>query len=220
MPITLVSFSYKDIYDDYDTVDVHTILEGIPSVSVIYYVTMLQARVAYKSGNAYEQISIILEFLPYLSETIRRKINAFIKHNKYHVSLIDAHTCFYTQALALQNFVPHESDDNELDLCQDEFEPVFKAILYCNQRWTEDQMDGISDKSDLTEISLRIDLPIVEFKHHKDVLPQLFKAVQFFRFAESDPYYKNLVTVFFMQIMELKTGNHIFHRFAVSIFLP
>lgn len=197
MPITLVSLSYKDIYDDYDTVDVHTILEGIPSVSVIYYVTMLQARVAYKSGNAYEQISIILEFLPYLSETIRRKINAFIKHNKYHVSLIDAHTCFYTQALALQNFVPHESDDNELDLCQDEFEPVFKAILYCNQRWTEDQMDGISDKSDLTEISLRIDLPIVEFKHHKDVLPQLFKAVQFFRFAESDPYYKTLLPFFY-----------------------
>ena len=83
MPITLVSLSYKDIYDDYDTVDVHTILEGIPSVSVIYYMTMLQARVAYKSGNAYEQISIIREFLPYLPETIRRKINAFIKHNKY-----------------------------------------------------------------------------------------------------------------------------------------
>ena len=197
MPITLVSLSYKDIYDDYDTVDVHTILEGIPSVSVINYVTMLQARVAYKSGNAYEQISIIREFLPYLSETIPSKVNAFIKHNKYHVSLIDANTCFYTQALALQNFVPHESDDNELDLCQDEFEPVFKAILYCIQRWTDDQMDGISDKSDLTEISLRIDLPIVEFKHHKDVLPQLFKAVQFFRFAESDPYYKTLLPFFY-----------------------
>lgn len=197
MPRTLVSLSYRDIYDDYDTVDVHTILQGIPSVSVINYVTMLQARVAYKSGNAYEQISIIREFLPYLSETIRRIVNAFIKHNKYHVCLIDAFTCFYTQALALQNFVPHESDDNELDLCQDEFEPVFKAILYCNQRWTDDQMDEIADKNDLTEISLRIDLPIIEFKYYKEVLPQLFKAIQFFRFAESDPYYSTLLSFFY-----------------------
>lgn len=42
-------------------------------------------------------------------------------------------TSFLMFRLALSNYVPFEPDDNILDLCQDEMEGAYKAILYCNQ---------------------------------------------------------------------------------------
>lgn len=97
----------------------------------------------------------------------------------------------------MQNFQQYDASDTELNLCQDEYEAVFKALLYCNQRWTDEQMDGLSNPSDLTEISVRVDLPIVEFKYHKDFKAQVYKAIQFFKFAESDNYYKTILPYFY-----------------------
>lgn len=197
VPTTMCSLSYSEIYDDYLAVDWHYLLKDIPSVPVLNFVAKLQNRVAYILGNSDEQIKIIREFCPFLPQRIRVKVNRFIKSHNNLVSLIDSSTCFYLYALALQNFQPNEPDDNELDLCADEYETVFKAILYCNQRWTDEQCDGITNPSDLTELSIRVDLPIVEFKYHKDFIAQIFKAIQFFHFVENDPYYKTILDCFY-----------------------
>lgn len=197
IPTRLCSLSYSDIYDDYDTIDPHTLLQGIPSVSVIHHIAKLQNRVAYILGNSAEHIKVIREFCPYLPQKIRLKANNFIMRNNSNVSFVDSSTCFYMYALALQNFISHDSDDTELELCADEYEAVFKAMLYCNQRWTNNQIDGISDTNDLTELSVRVDLPIVEFKYYKDFKPQIYKAIQFFKFAESDTYYRTILPHFY-----------------------
>lgn len=197
VPTTLCALSYNDIYDDYDSVDVHLILGGIPTVSVVHHVAKLQFRVAYILGNTEEQIRIIREFCPYLPQKMRLKVSKFIKEHYNQVSFIESSTCFYLYALALQNFQQFDASDTELNLCQDEYEAVFKALLYCNQRWTDEQMDGLSNPSDLTEISVRVDLPIVEFKYHKDFKAQVYKAIQFFKFAESDNYYKTILPYFY-----------------------
>lgn len=126
---------------------------------------------------------------------MRLKVSKFIKEHYNQVSFIESSTCFYLYALALQNFQQYDASDKELNLCQDEYEAVFKALLYCNQRWTDEQMDGLSNPSDLTEISVRVDLPIVEFKYHKDFKAQVYKAIQFFKFAESDNYYKTICLI-------------------------
>lgn len=197
VPTTLCALSYNDIYDDYDSVDVHLILGGIPTVSVVHHVAKLQFRVAYILGNTEEQIRIIREFCPYLPQKMRLKVSKFIKEHYNQVSFIESSTCFYLYALVLQNFQQFDASDTELNLCQDEYEAVFKALLYCNQRWTDEQMDGLSNPSDLTEISVRVDLPIVEFKYHKDFKAQVYKAIQFFKFAESDNYYKTILPYFY-----------------------
>lgn len=197
IPTTLCALSYNDIYDDYDSVNVHLILGGIPTVSVVHHVAKLQFRVAYILGNTEEQIRIIREFCPYLPQKERLKVSKFIKEHYNQVSFIESSTCFYLYALALQNFQQYDASDTELNLCQDEYEAVFKALLYCNQRWTDEQMDGLSNPSDLTEISVRVDLPIVEFKYHKDFKAQVYKAIQFFKFAESDNYYKTILPYFY-----------------------
>lgn len=196
-PITLCSLSYSDIYDDFDTVDPHSLLQGIPSVSVVHHIAMLQNRVAYILGNSAEQIRIIREFCPYLPQEVRLKANEYIRRHSNKVSFVDSSTCFLMYALALQNFIAHDPEDTELDLCTDECEAVFKAMLYCNQRWTNDQIDGISDFNDLTELSVRADLPIVEFKYYKDFKPQIYKAIQFFRFVETDKYYSTILPHFY-----------------------
>ena len=79
VPTTLCALSYNDIYDDYDSVDVHLILGGIPTVSVVHHVAKLQFRVAYILGNTEEQIRIIREFCPYLPQKVRLKVSKFIK---------------------------------------------------------------------------------------------------------------------------------------------
>ena len=43
--------------------------------------------------------------------------------------------------LALQNYTSLEPDDDYVDLCEDEYESVYKALLYCNQVWTDGQLD-------------------------------------------------------------------------------
>lgn len=197
VPTTLCALSYNDIYDDYDSVNVHLILGRIPTVSVVHHVAKLQFRVAYILGNTEEQIRIIREFCPYLPQKVRLKVSKFIKEHYNQVSFIESSTCFYLYALALQNFQQYDASDTELNLCQDEYEAVFKALLYCNQRWTDEQMDGLSNPSDLTEISVRVDLPIVEFKYHKDFKAQVYKAIQFFKFVEKDNYYKTILPYFY-----------------------
>lgn len=197
IPTTFCSLSYSDIYDDFDTVDPHSLLQGIPSVSVVHHIAMLQNRVAYILGNSAEQIQIIREFCPHLPQKIRQKANEYIRQHNNKVSFVDSSTCFLMYALALQDFIAHDPEDTELELCADEYEAVFKAILYCNQRWTNEQIDGISDSNDLTELSVRVDLPIVEFKYYKDFKPQIYKAIQYFRFIETDKYYSTILPHFY-----------------------
>lgn len=99
IPTTLCALSYNDIYDDYDSVNVHLILGGIPTVSVVHHVAKLQFRVAYILGNTEEQIRIIREFCPYLPQKERLKVSKFIKeHYKssfiYRVKYMFLSICF------------------------------------------------------------------------------------------------------------------------------
>ena len=97
---------------------------------------------------------------------------------------------------ALQNFTPFDEDDDYIELCEDEYERVFKLILYCNQKWTDGQAEGGVPK-DLIEASIKIDLPIVEFKLYKDFKYQIYKAIPFFKFLESDTHYKQILPLFY-----------------------
>lgn len=84
-------------------------------------------------------------------------------------------------------------------------ERVYKAILYCNQKWTDigwsdDNKELSSSKKDpnfLAKLSVRLDLPIVEFKLYKDFRTQFYKAIQFFKFCESDSTFSTYLPAFY-----------------------
>lgn len=166
VPNIMVVVGYNDIYGDYTKVNVPDLLKGIPTLSLLHYITEQTSKVIYSFGNQNLQRTLLHEMSRYLPKEIRKKVQDFMWHHK-SISFLDFYGCTLLLGLALQNFYPHTVDDNELPLCQDEYEAVFKAILYCNQRWTNEQSQELNNRNcDIIPTSIRLDLPIVEFKLH------------------------------------------------------
>lgn len=190
IPDILVVLGYDGIYSDYKSVNAHDLLKNIPTLSVLHYITQKTNQITYSFGNQSLQRELVHEMNKYLPKTVRKKVQEFIWKHK-SICYIDFYGSMLLMGLALQNFTPHEEDDKELSLCQDEYEAVFKAVIYCNQRWTDEQSQGVDNRisKDIVSMSLLIDLPIVEFKLHKDFKAQLYKAFCFFDFCEGDKEY-------------------------------
>lgn len=196
IPDIFVTIGYKDIYDDYDNVDIHSLLADIPTVSLLNFVIELNNRVIYSPGSGDKQRQMLHETCEYLDSDTEKKVRKFMDRqlrSNYQINYIDNTGCILFMGLALQNFTPYAPDDSELLICQDEYEAVFKAIIYCNQRWIDEQQKGIRAVSNPSwedeDIYMLIDLPIVEFKQYKDFIVQFYKAWCFFDFCEQSPKY-------------------------------
>lgn len=196
IPDIFVTIGYKDIYDDYDNVDIHSLLADIPTVSLLNFVIERNNRVIYSPGSGDKQRQMLHETCKYLDRDTKKKVRKFMDRqlrSNYQINYIDNTGCILFMGLALQNFTPYAPDDSELLICQDEYEAVFKAIIYCNQRWIDEQQKGIRAVSNPSwedeDIYMLIDLPIVEFKQYKDFIVQFYKAWCFFDFCEQSPKY-------------------------------
>lgn len=204
LPDVQIAISYSTLYNDYDKVNPYQFIKDIPTLAVLNFVVTLQNKVLYAISDVATQRCMIKEMCPWLDVRARRKAWMFQKDNKNPL-LMSCDTSFLMFRLALSNFVPFEPDDHELDLCEDEMEGVYKAILYCNQKWTDigwsiGNIGKINIKNDsmfLAKLSMRVDLPIVEFKAHKDFRTQFYKAIQFFKFSEADPIFSTYLPAFY-----------------------
>lgn len=194
LPDIYVTLTYGCLYDDYDTVDVHKLLEGIPSICVLNFIVKEFYRVGYALTDSATQRNMIREICNHVKEEPKKRIWKFLNEHPYAI-LIECYGLLMLEALVLQNWTPAEPDDDGLDLCEDEYEPVYKALLYCNQQWTNWQEKGFK-KDNLTNVSLLIDVPVVEFKLHKDFETQMYKAIKFFEFCEHDSVYSRYLPYF------------------------
>lgn len=194
MPTVHVMLTYDCLYDDYDSVNVHTLLKGIPTICVLNFIVKKFGEVIYSLANNNKQRTFIREMCNHIKGEPRRRIWKFLNGQK-HVYLIDSYGTILLEALALQNYTETEEDDDCLELCDDEYESVYKALLYCNQRVTELQQRNMTGR-DLTELSLLVDVPYVEFKLYKDFETQMFKAIKFFEFCEGNEHYSQGLMVF------------------------
>ena len=72
-------------------------------------------------------------------------------------------------------------------LTKEDRKRILKAYLYCNQIWTNEQLNNRTFVfHNYVDASLRIDLPFSEFKFFKDFRTQMYKAIRFFQYAEKD----------------------------------
>ena len=194
IPDVFVCLGYKDIYDDYDTVDIDKVIEGIPTMSILNYLVEQHDRVLYALSDVTTQKSQILDFIKYVPTNVKLRIRRFVQRNDKCL-IYESYGSLMACGYALRNFTPFDEGDEELGLFYGEFEKVFKLLLYCNQKWIDIQVNG-GISQNLIEASLKIDLPVVEFKLYKDFKFQIYKAIPFFKFLESDPYYKQILPIF------------------------
>ena len=195
-PIAFVAIGYDNVYDDFTNVNPLKILEGIPTIAILKYVVEDYSSIFYAQSNESAQRNLIYKFCTYLPIKTRQRIWKFIRNTEadgHHVFLYEAIGCRMLYRLALQTYTPlNENDD--IELCENEYEPLFKAILYCNKLWTDQQL--LQKQCPLSEILLKIDIPIVENKQYKDYRTQLYKAYRFFSFCEKDVLFRTYLPYF------------------------
>lgn len=194
LPNVYTTLTYKCLYDDYDTVNVHKLLEDIPSICVLNFIVKKFYKVGYALTDNATQRRMIREICNHVKGEPRKRIWKFLDTYP-HTIMIECYGLLMLEALVLQNWTPAEPDDDFLGLCEDEYESVYKALLYCNQQWTNWQEKGFR-KDNLTNVSLQIDVPVVEFKFHKDFETQMYKAIKFFEFCENDGVYSKYLPFF------------------------
>lgn len=85
-------------------------------------------------------------------------------------------------------------DDDMLSPTREEAIEIAKAYALCNRDWIEAQ----KIESDVRKTMLMLDLPISEFKFHKDVKAAMYKASQFFQFCVTNPVYNSYLTAFYI----------------------
>lgn len=195
IPDVLVCIGYKDVYDDYDTVNINEVIKGIPTMAILNYIVEQHDRVLYAFSDTATQKQQIRDFVKYVPTYAKRRIWHFTQRNAKCI-IYESYGCSMACGFALKNFTLFDEGDDDFNLCEDEYEKVFKLLLYCNQKWTDSQTDG-GVPTNLIEASIKIDLPVVEFKLYKDFKCQIYKAIPFFKFLESDPYYKQILPFFY-----------------------
>ena len=219
-PVLFVALGYADVYDDFDQVNPMNFLQDIPTVTILKFVADRYASIFYAQTDISTQKRYIFDFCRHLPLHARKRIWSFIKKTESagnHVFLYGSTSSMMIYRMALQSHVQLEEGD-DLEILDDEYEPLFKALIYCNKLWTDQQLS--KDKQKLADIVLKLDIPIVENKHYKDFRPQLYKANQFFTFCENDHTFNSYLQSF-LQDKKVKTwGDYIvilFNIYSYSI---
>lgn len=193
-PHVFVCMGYDQVFDDYNTVDIQALVRGIPSIKAMEFIIERMNKVIYAFSDVETQLGFIYEAMCYLGDTARGKMMSFIsRHDKAY--FMDNQSCFLFFMLILQNYNEDRKDLNVQDINN-----IYKAYLYCSQYWTDKQQANENDSfSSIIEASIRIDLPIVEFKLYKDFKPQIYKASRFFHFCETNRKFKEFSELFFAE---------------------
>lgn len=214
-PSFFIAIGYEEIYDDYSTVNPLDLLDGIPTVAVLKFIAEKYSTVFYAQSDVVRQRQYIRDFCPKLPKGTRQKVWKFIERTEKagnSVFLYGAVGCQMLYRLALQMNVPLEPDDDD-ELCEDEYEMVFKALLYCNSKWTNHQLS--KDKTNIGDMSLKMDISIADTKHYKDFRPQLYKARQLYDFCDKDALFKTYLPYFLKEKGVVNWGEYLTLLFGI-----
>jgi len=210
LPDVYAAVSWDSLYADIDggdiaevvkKIDVARLIKDIPTVVILHHVALWMNFLVYAPMSNKNRQTIWNELRKGLPKEKISRMLRFMHNNPKWTIATDESLSYLTQ-FAIANFQGFsDEDDNDLDLTLEEREKVFDAILYFNSLWQYHQMKGIKgcDKyRDAVNLSLRMDLPIVEFKIFKNFKVQLFKAILFFTYLENDGHYRNLLPLYYL----------------------
>ena len=195
IPDGFICIGYKLVYGNLPF-NPEASLYGLPLYDVIHYVIERQNAVQYTLGSKDDQDKLIDEFHSLLRFT--PKYNLKLARKKYSKFFL-----FDNMATLLFIMLATEYCDNSSrSLTDAEIERIYQTYLYCNDYWSGKQEKGIEPlipQKNLPGMYLMADIPIIEFKFHKDFKSQLFKGGQLFMFMESNEPYKTYLNMFYKE---------------------
>lgn len=214
MPELHVAIGYSDVWNDFDTIDPMEIIKNIPTVPLLKYMVDIHKRVEYAYSDTRSQIQLIRDLNQNLDKNSKKKVFAFINRHDFPF-LISHETAVYFYSLVMSKYCSLDKfEDIELELLGNEKEAACKALLYCNQMWTDTQIANNASNMDVIDLSIFVDIPISEYKFHKDFRPQIFKAIQLFKFCESNNTFKEYLQRFIKDKNVNSWNEYIFILFS------
>lgn len=156
------------------------LLQNIPSVKAMEYIIERQNGVLYAFSDLQTQKDFINEMRSYLDDKEQNAVEKFLSDNENPVLIMNQSSLFfYAKLLRL----PYMEDR---PLQREDIRHIYLAYLLCSDFWTKQQDQGFCKTLGNPELMLlKVDLPLSEFKQHKDFRAALYKGTQFFLFCEA-----------------------------------
>lgn len=167
------------------------LMEGIPTLPALEFVVERQNRVMFAFADIKTQKDAIYEMRCYMEQEEQANVDEFISNMATPILLMNLSGMeFCAQALRRPNTEVRE-------LSKEETRRVYLAYLLCNEKWSSHQEKGLEvDFEHPENMLLKVDMPLSEFKRHKDFKAAIYKATQLFRFCEKKADYRAIVSQF------------------------
>lgn len=197
-----VSIGYRDIFDDYETVDINDLLKDIPTKNSLEIIGYFLAQLHTIERDSTKQIEFLRLWLGRLPVTVHQRINDFITEISANPNA-DYNFLNNVSGLILVERLIENANALSLvsDLTPEQELSLFKAYLYSSQIWIDKQLPGfnipdVKSEEDLIKILLPTQLPFQEILEFKDFRLQFIKAIYFFKFCEIDPQFQVYLEIF------------------------
>ena len=185
---------FSSLYPNHPNAKPEDLLDGLPLIDTLHYVIERQAKVQYTLGNLTEEMNLVYEMCLYLDDDAKLRMNELIANNpKQYLFSNMATLKFVMLALQVCNW------ELSRNLSPIDKRSIYKAYLFCNDVWSSEQERGIIplvEQKNFIGMCFMADIPIIEFKTHKDFKPQLFKAARLFDFMSNNSPYDCYLSAF------------------------
>lgn len=217
-----VSIAYKEIFDDYETVDIRTLLQGIPSRSALEIIAHCSAQIHTEERDDSRQVALLQLWVGRLPTEVHARLNNFVSRMRaesnvrfnFINNISNLLLCEYiienhNSLTAVSNLTPEQ----ELDL--------FKAYLWCSQQWTDEQLSKekleITNEEQLARFLICLQFPYQELLEFKDFRMQFIKATFFFKFCEQNPTFKEYLDIFCREHNVRSWREYLLHILSIYI---
>lgn len=185
----LVSIGYKDVFEDYESINFQELTKDIPTKNSLQIIGYFMAQLHTVEREHEMQIDFLKMWLGRFPYSIHKPIAEFISRvesnqNSNFIFLDNVSLLILTEKI-IENENKLEQTAN---LSQEAELNLFKAYLYCSQLWSDRQYKELEKKTienetDLIKILLPVQLPYQEILELKDFRLQFIKAIYFFKFC-------------------------------------
>lgn len=200
--VIIKSLEYKDIFDDYEAVNIVELLRNIPTRNSIEIIAYFTAQLHSISGSNDKQIEFLRKWVNRFPDDIISKLEYYLTINRKIPGVVFNFINYPSSLMLMENILDNHNDLNMLeDLSVEQEIRLFKAYLYCTQKWVDKQLvcqETISTSTigDFINMVLPIELPYKEIHEFRDFRIQFIKIAYFFQFCESDSIFREYLRMF------------------------